>query len=75
MEREANYVAVGAFIVLVVAMAVGFVFWYSEARDSRDYNLYEIYFAGSVSGATRRAAHSLGAHAIVMRGGKPRAGA
>jgi SAM-dependent methyltransferase len=32
------------------------------------------YFAGSVSGATRRAAHGLGAHAIVMRGGKRRAG-
>lgn len=32
------------------------------------------YFAGSVSGATRRAAHGLGAHAIVMRGGKPQAG-
>ena len=29
------------------------------------------YFAGSVSASTRRAAHSLGAHAIVMRGGKP----
>jgi len=28
------------------------------------------YFAASVSGATRRAAHGLGAHAIVMRGGK-----
>jgi phospholipid/cholesterol/gamma-HCH transport system substrate-binding protein len=53
MEREANYVAVGAFIVLVVAMAVVFVFWYSEARDSRDYDLYEIYFAGSVSGLDR----------------------
>ena len=26
------------------------------------------YFAGSVSGSTRRAAHGLGAHAIVMRG-------
>jgi arsenite methyltransferase len=29
------------------------------------------YFAGSVSASTRRAAHSLGAHAIVMRGCKP----
>jgi SAM-dependent methyltransferase len=29
------------------------------------------YFAGSVNAATRRAAHGLGAHAIVMRGGKP----
>jgi arsenite methyltransferase len=30
------------------------------------------YFAGSVSASTRRAAHGLGAHAIVMRGFKPR---
>jgi hypothetical protein len=30
------------------------------------------YFAGSVNAATRRAADGLGAHAIVMRGCKPR---
>jgi phospholipid/cholesterol/gamma-HCH transport system substrate-binding protein len=53
MEREANYVAVGAFILLVVAMAVAFVVWYSDANDSRDYDLYEIYFTGSVSGLDR----------------------
>jgi SAM-dependent methyltransferase len=29
------------------------------------------YFAGSVNAGTRRAAHALGAHAIVMRGRKP----
>ena len=29
------------------------------------------YFAGSVSASTRRAAHGLGAHAVVMRGRKP----
>jgi ubiquinone/menaquinone biosynthesis C-methylase UbiE len=29
------------------------------------------YFAGSVNASTRRAAHALGAHAIVMRGSKP----
>jgi ubiquinone/menaquinone biosynthesis C-methylase UbiE len=28
------------------------------------------YFAGSVSPSTRKAAHSLGAHAVVMRGGR-----
>ena len=28
------------------------------------------YFAGSVSASTRRAAHGLGAHAIVLRGRK-----
>ena len=53
MEREANYVAVGAFILLVIAMAVGFVLWYTDAKDSRDFELYEVYFAGSVSGLDR----------------------
>ena len=37
MEREANYAAVGAFVVLVVVMAVLFVYWYSDAREHRDY--------------------------------------
>ncbi|HJY38963.1 MAG TPA: MlaD family protein, partial [Steroidobacteraceae bacterium] len=53
MEREAHYVAVGAFILLVVAMAVAFVLWYTDANDQRDYDLYEIYFTGSVSGLDR----------------------
>jgi len=53
MERDANYVAVGAFILLATAMAVIFVLWYTDANDGRDYNLYEIYFAGSVSGLDR----------------------
>lgn len=52
MERDANYVAVGAFTLLVIAMAVAFVIWYSDSGDSRSYNQYEIYFAGSVSGLT-----------------------
>src|SRR5687767_8449851 len=55
MEREANYVAVGAFVLLVIVMVVLFVYWYSDARDSRDYQRYEIYFEGSVSGLTRGA--------------------
>jgi phospholipid/cholesterol/gamma-HCH transport system substrate-binding protein len=53
MERDAHYVAVGAFILLVVAMAVGFVLWYTDANDGREYDRYEIYFAGSVSGLDR----------------------
>lgn len=53
MERDAKYVAVGAFILIVVAMAVLFVVWYTDARDGREFNLYEIYFAGSVSGLDR----------------------
>src|ERR1700734_1836657 len=50
MDRDANYVAVGAFVLLVIAMAVSFVFWYSGQQDKRTYQRYEIYFEGSVSG-------------------------
>lgn len=50
MEREANYAAVGAFVLLVIGMAVAFVYWYSDAREVRDYVRYEVYFDGSVSG-------------------------
>lgn len=50
MEREANYVAVGAFILLVLGMAVAFLIWYTDSSDGREYTTYEIGFAGSVSG-------------------------
>jgi phospholipid/cholesterol/gamma-HCH transport system substrate-binding protein len=56
MEREANYAAVGAFVVLVVVMAVMFVYWYSDTREHKDYTRYEVYFEGSVSGLQRGAA-------------------
>ena len=50
MEREANFVAVGAFMLLVAIMAALFVYWYSDSRESRHYTRYEVYFDGSVSG-------------------------
>jgi phospholipid/cholesterol/gamma-HCH transport system substrate-binding protein len=50
MEREANYAAVGAFVLIVVLLGALFVYWYSDTREHRDYNRYEIYFNGSVSG-------------------------
>lgn len=52
MDRDSNYVAVGAFVLLVIAMAVSFVFWYTDLQDKRTYERYEIYFPGSVSGLT-----------------------
>jgi phospholipid/cholesterol/gamma-HCH transport system substrate-binding protein len=52
MDRDSNYVAVGAFVLLVTAMAVSFVFWYTDQQDKRTYQRYEIYFPGSVSGLT-----------------------
>ncbi len=53
MEREANYTAVGAFVLLVATMAALFVYWYAGSGDERDYKRYEIYFTGSVSGLNR----------------------
>jgi phospholipid/cholesterol/gamma-HCH transport system substrate-binding protein len=56
MEREANYAAVGAFVLVVTLVGALFVYWYSDTREHRDYNRYEIYFNGSVSGLDRGAA-------------------
>jgi phospholipid/cholesterol/gamma-HCH transport system substrate-binding protein len=53
VEREANYTAVGAFVLLVATMAALFVYWYAGSADARDYKRYEIYFEGSVSGLNR----------------------
>ena len=53
MEREANYTAVGAFVLLITTMAALFVYWYAGSGDARDYRRYEIYFEGSVSGLNR----------------------
>jgi len=50
VEREANYITVGAFVLLVIALATAFVFWYTDRGDRREYLRYEIYFNGSVSG-------------------------
>jgi phospholipid/cholesterol/gamma-HCH transport system substrate-binding protein len=50
MEREANYVAVGVFVLLLATMAGLFVYWYSASREHREYTRYEIYFDGSVFG-------------------------
>jgi phospholipid/cholesterol/gamma-HCH transport system substrate-binding protein len=55
MEREANYAAVGAFVLVVTLVGALFVYWYSDSREHRSYNRYEIYFTGSVSGLERGA--------------------
>jgi phospholipid/cholesterol/gamma-HCH transport system substrate-binding protein len=52
MDRDANYVAVGAFVLLVIAMALSFVLWYTNQKERHVYLRYEIYFPGTVSGLT-----------------------
>jgi phospholipid/cholesterol/gamma-HCH transport system substrate-binding protein len=56
MEREANYAAVGAFVLLVLLVGALFVYWYSDSREHKIFRRYEIYFDGSVSGLERGAA-------------------
>lgn len=56
MEREANYAAVGAFVLVVALIGTLFVLWYSDTREHRHYLRYEIYFTGSVSGLDKGAA-------------------
>jgi phospholipid/cholesterol/gamma-HCH transport system substrate-binding protein len=50
MEREANYTAVGAFVLAIVLTGALFVYWYSDSGEHSEYHRYEIYFTGSVSG-------------------------
>lgn len=56
MEREANYAAVGAFVLLIALVGALFVYWYSDTREHKIFRRYEIYFDGSVSGLERGAA-------------------
>jgi phospholipid/cholesterol/gamma-HCH transport system substrate-binding protein len=63
MEREANYAAVGAFVLVVLLVGALFVYWYSDTREHKTFQRYEIYFDGSVSGLERGAAvRYLGVH-------------
>ena len=56
MERNANYAAVGAFILLVTLVGALFIYWYTDAREHRNYSRYEVYFDGTVSGLERGSA-------------------
>ncbi len=56
VEREANYAAVGAFVLIVTLLGALFVYWYSDTGEHRSYDRYEIYFTGSVSGLDKGAA-------------------
>ena len=56
MERSANYAAVGAFVLLVTLVGALFVYWYSDTREHRYFNRYEVYFEGTVSGLERGSA-------------------
>jgi phospholipid/cholesterol/gamma-HCH transport system substrate-binding protein len=53
VERDAKYATLALFALACVAAAVAFVWWYSGRGDQRDYQTYEIYFQGTVSGLSK----------------------
>lgn len=50
METRANYVAVGAFVLLLLAGAVVALLWLARGQFNREATYYDIYFSGSVTG-------------------------
>src|SRR4026208_1215975 len=50
MDRDANYVAVGAFVLLILVLGAGFVLWYTDSADGEQAQRDETYFEGGVSG-------------------------
>jgi len=53
MERDARYATLAVFALVCVAAAFAFIWWYSGRGDQRDYQTYEIYFLGTVSGLSK----------------------
>ena len=52
METRANHVLVGAFTLLVLACAFGFVWWFAAAGQTSERAIYRVQFQGAVSGLT-----------------------
>jgi phospholipid/cholesterol/gamma-HCH transport system substrate-binding protein len=50
METRASYIAVGAFVLALVAGAVIFVIWLARFQGQLEYAYYDILFPGSVTG-------------------------
>jgi phospholipid/cholesterol/gamma-HCH transport system substrate-binding protein len=50
METKANYVAVGAFVLICVIGLVVTLLWLAGAQYSQEYSYYQTNFKGSVSG-------------------------
>lgn len=50
METRASYVAVGAFVLALVAGAMLFIIWLARYQGQLEYAYYDILFSGSVTG-------------------------
>src|SRR5438105_5410484 len=50
METKANYVAVGAFVLICLAAIVIALLWLGGSQYTREFAYYRTYFSGSVTG-------------------------
>jgi phospholipid/cholesterol/gamma-HCH transport system substrate-binding protein len=50
MESRAHFALIGVFVLLAVAMIIGFIAWFSKAEFDQQYELYEVSFPGPVRG-------------------------
>ena len=50
METRAHYVAVGVFVLVLVAVGFGGVLWIARTQLTTQYAVYDVYFRGPVSG-------------------------
>lgn len=50
METRANYVMVGSFVLFVLTGIFVAILWLGNAQFNRQYDYYDVYFSGSVTG-------------------------
>ena len=50
METRAHYVAVGVFVLVLIAVGFGGVLWIARTQLTTQYAVYDVYFRGPVSG-------------------------
>ena len=50
METRAHYVAVGVFVLVLIAVGLGGVLWIARTQLTTQYAVYDVYFRGPVSG-------------------------
>lgn len=53
METKAHHVLIGAFTLVVVALAVGFALWLAKASLNKQYHYYDVVFSEAVTGLSK----------------------
>ncbi|MDC0948408.1 MlaD family protein [Gammaproteobacteria bacterium] len=56
METRANFLFVGAFVLLSALALLGFIAWISQSAFDREYRRYELEFSGGITGINQGSA-------------------